>query len=81
MFSFYLLPEFQRVGVGRRLFENCLQQMALDGYKSMCLDTLEMSPFRQFYEKNGGKIVAHDSHKLGDTEYPTVIYGWEDIRR
>ena len=52
-----------------------------EGYTSACLDTLEMSPYRSFYEKHGGKIVGHDSHKLGDAEFATVIYGWEDLGR
>ncbi len=81
IFSFYLLPEFQRRGVGRRLFETCFKSMAGNGYASMCLDTLEMSPYRKFYEKNGGSVVAHDSHKLGDIEYATVIYGWENLHQ
>ena len=81
VFSFYLLPEYQRRGLGRRLFERCFDRMTAEGHKSMCLDTLEMSPYRGFYEKYGGRIVAHDSHKLGDTEFATVIYGWESLNR
>ena len=79
VYSFYLLPEYQRLGLGARLFEDCRRAMVADGYGSMCLDTLEMSPYRRFYEKHGGKLIARDSHKLGDTEYPTVIYGWESL--
>ena len=81
VFSFYLLPEFQRRGVGRQLFEKCFVEMAEEGFRSACLDTLEMSPYRSFYEKHGGKIVAKDAHKLGDTEFATVIYGWENLDR
>lgn len=79
VYSFYLLPEFQRLGVGGRLFERCFIRMSEEGFKSACLDTLEMSPYRRFYEKKGGEIVAHDSHKLGDTDYATVIYGWRSL--
>jgi 3-deoxy-manno-octulosonate cytidylyltransferase (CMP-KDO synthetase) len=81
VYSFYLLPEFQRLGVGGRLFEECFVRMSEEGFRSACLDTLEMSPYRRFYEKKGGEIVAHDSHKLGDTDYPTVIYGWRSLER
>ncbi|HKP68114.1 MAG TPA: 3-deoxy-manno-octulosonate cytidylyltransferase [Pyrinomonadaceae bacterium] len=77
VYSFYLLPEYQRRGLGARLFETCRRAMKDAGYGSMCLDTLEMSPYRKFYEKHGGRVVAHDCHKLGDTEYATVVYGWE----
>ena len=81
VYSFYLLPKFQRIGLGRRLFESCFAKMSAEGYTSMCLDTLEMSPYRAFYEKHGGKIVARDSHNLGDAEYSTVIYGWESLQQ
>jgi 3-deoxy-manno-octulosonate cytidylyltransferase (CMP-KDO synthetase) len=80
VYSFYLLPEFQRRGVGKKLFERCFDEMTEDGYRSMCLDTLEMSPYRKFYDKHGGRVVAQDSHKLGDREFPTLIYGWETLR-
>jgi hypothetical protein len=40
---------------------------------------LEASPYRTFYEKMGGNVVARDGHKLGDKDFATVIYGWEDI--
>lgn len=80
VFSFYLLPEYQRCGLGRRLFESCFRQMADEGYDSVCLDTLEMSPYRKFYERNGGKVVARDSHKLGDQVFATVVYGWDELR-
>lgn len=80
VYSFYMLPEFQRLGLGRRLFERCFERLVAEGYRSMCLDTLEKSPYRKFYEKNGGKIVAHDSHKLGDTDFPTIVYGWDSLK-
>ena len=81
IFSFYLLPEFQRRGVGTQLFKRCLDEIAGEGYRSVCLDTLEMSPYRRFYEKHGGTEVARDSHKLGDEEFTTIIYGWDNLRQ
>jgi hypothetical protein len=50
-----------------------------DGVKSLCLDSLEVSPYRSFYDKMGGKVVGRDGHKLGDKDFETVIYGWSDI--
>ena len=79
IFSFYFLPEYQRRGFGERLFTRCAARLARDGKKSMCLDSLEASPYRTFYGKLGGTIVGRDSHKLGDKDFQTVIYGWEDI--
>ena len=79
IFSFYFLPEFQRKGLGQRLFRRCMERIARDGHRSLCLDSLEVSPYRAFYEKMGGKIVGRDGHKLADEDFETVIYGWEDI--
>ena len=79
IYSFYLLPEYQRRGVGTRLFRRCLDELRKEGYRSVCLDTLEMSPYRAFYEKSGGRVVARDKHNLGDKEFATIIYGWDEI--
>jgi 3-deoxy-manno-octulosonate cytidylyltransferase (CMP-KDO synthetase) len=81
IFSFYFLPEFQRKGLGERLFRRCVGQMIRDGKVSLCLDSLEASPYRAFYEKLGGCIVGRDGHDLGDQYFDTVIYGWDDISK
>jgi len=81
IFSFYFLPGYQRKGLGSRLFRRCVERMAIDGVCSLCLDSLEVSPYRTFYDKMGGKVVARDAHKLGDESFETVIYGWDDISK
>lgn len=80
IYSFYFLPEFQRKGLGERLFRRCVGEMLDEGANSLCLDSLELSPYRQFYSKMGGRIVGRDGHKLGGEDFETVIYGWEDLR-
>lgn len=79
IFSFYLLPEFQRKGFGERLFRRCIRQLQAFGHRSLCLDSLAVSPYRRFYEKMGGRIIGHDSHRLSDQDFETVIYGWDDM--
>lgn len=81
IYSFYFLPEFQRQGLGERLFRRCVSQLARNGARTLCLDSLEISPFRAFYDKLGGKIVGSDRHNMGDEEFETVIYGWDDITK
>jgi 3-deoxy-manno-octulosonate cytidylyltransferase (CMP-KDO synthetase) len=81
IFSFYFLPEFQRKGLGERLFRRCVGQMIRNGKVSLCLDSLELSPYRAFYEKLGGCIVGRDGHDLGDQYFDTVIYGWDDVSK
>ncbi len=81
IYSFYLLPEYQRRGLGERLFRRCVRRMIKEGHRKLCLDSLEVSPYRAFYDKMGGKIIGRDGHKLGDRHFETVIYGWENISR
>jgi ribosomal protein S18 acetylase RimI-like enzyme len=81
IFSFYFLPEFQRNGLGERLFRRCIAMLKDCGVRSLCLDSLEVSPYRSFYDKMGGTVVGRDSHKLGSEDFETVIYGWDEISR
>ncbi len=80
LYAIYFLPEFQRKGIGGNLFRLCQKEMIARGFKSMCLDTLEISPYRRFYEKMGGRVVGEDTHDLAGIEFKTLIYGWRDLR-
>ena len=79
IFSIYFLPEYQRQGLGSRLFKRCIGRMIRDDVKTMCLESLEVSPYSSFYEKMGGHVIAKDAHKLGSEDFTTVIYRWDDI--
>ncbi|HLM03028.1 MAG TPA: GNAT family N-acetyltransferase, partial [Pyrinomonadaceae bacterium] len=79
LYAIYFLPEFQRKGIGGKLFRLCRRELAARGFKSMCLDTLEISPYRNFYEKMGGRVVGESSHLLAGIEFKTVIYGWDNL--
>lgn len=81
IYAIYFLPEFQRKGIGGNLFRLCQREMAAHGFKSMCLDTLEISPYRGFYEKMGGRAVGESKHSLAGIEFKTLIYGWEDLSK
>jgi 3-deoxy-manno-octulosonate cytidylyltransferase (CMP-KDO synthetase) len=79
LYAIYFLPEFQRNGIGSHLLRMCRERLKAHGLNSMCLDSLEVSPFRKFYEKMGGEIVGSASHDLGGVEFKTVYYGWRDL--
>jgi 3-deoxy-manno-octulosonate cytidylyltransferase (CMP-KDO synthetase) len=80
LFAIYFLPEFQGKGIAADLFRLCQREMKAHGFESMCLDTLEISPYRKFYEKMGGEIVGESRHALGAVEFKTLIYGWRSLR-
>ncbi len=77
LYAIYLLREFQGKGIGENLFKLCQKEMSADGFDSMYLIALEVSPYKSFYEKMGGKIVGRGNHFLLLVEYKTVIYGWK----
>jgi ribosomal protein S18 acetylase RimI-like enzyme len=79
LYAIYLLPEFQRKGIGKHLFRLCQKEMIADGLNSMYLIALKVSPYKSFYEKMGGKIVGKGNHFLALVEYETVIYGWKNL--
>jgi len=81
LYAIYFLPEFQRRGIGGNLFRLCQRMMVENGFRSMSLDSLEVSPYRGFYEKMGGKIIGADKHVLAGVEYKTVIFGWSDLQK
>ncbi|MBA2494230.1 MAG: GNAT family N-acetyltransferase, partial [Acidobacteria bacterium] len=79
LYAIYLLPEFQRKGIGENLFKLCQKEMIADKVNSMYLMALDVSPYKPFYEKMGGQIVGKGNHFLALVEYETVIYGWKDL--
>jgi 3-deoxy-manno-octulosonate cytidylyltransferase (CMP-KDO synthetase) len=81
LYAIYFLQEFQRKGIGGNLFRRCQKEMSANGFNSMSLDALEKSPYRKFYEKMGGRVVGAGKHKLGEIEFKTVIYRWDDLQK
>lgn len=80
IYAIYFLPEFQRQGIGGNLFRLCQKEMLANGFKSMSLKALEKSPYRNFYKKMGGHLTGKSKHILGETEFETVIYHWDDLQ-
>jgi len=80
LYAIYLLPEFQGKGIGENLFKLCQKEMTADGFDSMYLIALAVSPYKSFYEKMGGELVGKGNHFLALVEYETVIYGWKNLR-
>jgi ribosomal protein S18 acetylase RimI-like enzyme len=79
LYSIYFLPEFQGKGIGGHLMRMCRERLKAHGLNSMSLDSLEVSPFRRFYEKMGGEVVGSGTHDLGGVEFRTIHYGWRDL--
>ncbi len=73
----YLSPEYQGVGLGRRLFLDA-QKRAFVNYGSGCVVWVlnANSPARRFYEIMGGRAVAKAVEQLGGANLEKTAYLW-----
>jgi GNAT superfamily N-acetyltransferase len=81
LYAIYIRKAFQRHGLGTSLFELAINAAIADGMDSLCLIVLADSPYRAFYEKLGGCLVAEamaDAAEHGDSY---VTYAWKNLRR
>ncbi len=81
LYGLYLLREYQRIGIGRRLISTMAKHLAEEGMTSMFLWVLaENEGARRFYEALGGQPAGEHYITTGGVQLPEVAYGWKDIR-
>lgn len=80
LYAIYLLPEFQRKGIGERLFNLGVDFFIGGGKASMYLLALEVSPYRLFYEKMGGQVTEKKQVEIEGVMYDELVYGWNNLR-
>lgn len=82
LLGLYLLPAYQRCGLGRRLVAAVAATFQWQGYRSMILWALaENIAARRFYEALGGQLLCERDTLLGGLPVPEVAYGWPDLGR
>ena len=80
LYAIYILEEYQRMGLGRRLFSSVTQRLLADGFNSMLLWVLEDNrPAIRFYESLGGEPAGRQTITIGGADLVEVAYGWRDI--
>ena len=80
LYAIYLLEEYQRMGIGRRLFSCVTRRLLSDGFDSMLLWVLEDNhPACRFYESLGGERVNRKTITIGGADLVEVSYGWREI--
>jgi ribosomal protein S18 acetylase RimI-like enzyme len=81
LFAIYLLPEFHRKGIGGRLFNLCIDNLVMNGKSSMYLFALEVSQYKSFYEKKGGKVVGRKQIEIESIMFDELVYGWNSLKQ
>jgi len=80
IYVIYILPEFQRQGLGQRLMSAAAKKLRDLGYRSLMLWVLrENKESRRFYEKLGGKIAGHDEYLRWNQSHALVAYAWDSL--
>lgn len=79
LMALYVLPEYQRDGIGLKLFEAFKQEVQKRGAKNMYCGCLkENTKGRKFYEKNNGILMDKEgTFKRGEIRLPEVYFSWE----
>jgi ribosomal protein S18 acetylase RimI-like enzyme len=81
VYVLYVLPEFHRRGVGRRLMRLCTHHLVGRGMSSLVIWVLKDNPYRGFYEGLGGVLAGEKQVELGGVLLSEVSYEWTDMRR
>ena len=77
IFEFYLAPEFQGLGFGRRLFLSVRRELAGRGLHSTLAWALEPNERAlSFYRRLGGKVVARSPERFGAARVERLAFGW-----
>jgi GNAT superfamily N-acetyltransferase len=77
--AIYLLREYQRLGIGRRLFLVAAEELSARGFRGLLVRVLAANPSYRFYEALGGLKLDEGKAHIGGVAYPDVAYGWNDI--
>ena len=82
LYAIYLLFDFQRRGIGRRLAAATAESLVESGFGSMLVWVLvENRSARRFYEALGAEYVQERQIAIGGASLREAAYGWEDLDR
>ena len=77
VYELYMRPEFQGVGLGRKLFEAARKRLARDQLSGLVIWSLtENERACGFYSAMGGKVNARAVERLGDVWLDKHAYTW-----
>ncbi len=79
LYAIYLLAEYQRQGIGRRLVTAVAERLLAEGMPGMAVWVLKQNQARHFYERIGAQPISDGFVEVGGQEYATQGYGWQNI--
>lgn len=78
VYEIYLLPEYQGVGLGSKLFADAVNELKRRSYKGIVVWVLsDNDPAISFYENAGGRAIANGSEHFDDKKLSKTAYAWD----
>ena len=78
--ALYVLPEYQKLGIGKKLFLAWIDRLINLWYNSMIINVLEWNNAINFYKKYGGTVVWERYDQFGKVILREFILYFEDIK-
>jgi len=82
IYVLYLLPAYQRQGIGRQLTISVVERLVEQEMDSLLIRVLKANaPARRFYEALGGQLVPEVEEQIedGGAVLEQVAYGWREV--
>lgn len=77
IYELYLKPEYQGLGLGRRLFRDVRKDLIAAGFEGLAVWALaDNEPAVGFYRALGGAAVARSSETFGGRALEKMAFGW-----
>jgi ribosomal protein S18 acetylase RimI-like enzyme len=77
IFELYLAPEYQGVGLGRRMFESAQRDLSEHGYPTFVVWALaDNERALAFYQRLGGRVVRRAPERFGAEVRERVAFGF-----
>lgn len=78
--SIYVLKDYQKIGIGKKLFEIAIKGIINLGYNKMYLDCLKGNNAVNFYKKYGGRTTTTADFPIKDFIVKVEIIEFENIK-
>ncbi|WP_100011262.1 GNAT family N-acetyltransferase [Lentibacillus sediminis] len=79
IYAIYILQEYQRKGLGKKLLQPVVEDLQQAGMHSMIVLVLEDNPSKYFYEAAGAKCIDRVEIGIAGTKLNELVYAWDKI--
>lgn len=79
LYAIYLLQDYQRQGIGKRLVHQLVHDLHAKGYSSLRVWVLKDNPAKHFYEAMGGEELEEKEIEIGGQVLLEVALKWDNM--